>query len=636
MTDAIVEFASCRTIRISADNGETFSLRTQDWPPMVPGDRVSARVGMYKGRRTLRPSSLSVAPCKTSQAVLQYSRANVRRLKSLTLVPVSFELSGQIDHSSISLAELERGQYVLATLSRTAARSKSGTVWTVKSIDRMLGSSCEVAAAVALSRFGIQERWTDEVSPEIAGMSDQMPQSELNNRRDLRGLPFITIDPAAAKDHDDAVFCERLKSGGYRLWVAIADVAHYVKPATALDSAARARGASIYFPCNSVPMLPPKLSSQICSLAPGVDKPVIACEMAVNLAGEVVNYEFCEGTIRSRARLNYAEADDPTQFGRRSSEIARNLRCLSELNQVFLSSRNARGALSLDLPEASFQFDGTDQLEAVTKSESLQSYSMIEEAMLAANTCAAKLLSRHYPQAAMYRIHENPSEADLYQINELLNGLGVPLKLEPSATAADYQAVSERLKERFPTICPVFQVHLLRSLATAVYSENVQPHFALNYRTYTHFTSPIRRYPDLIVHRLIKDFLHGKKRRPNATELSAVARQSSRTERRAEKCSREAASWLKAEFMEKLIGNAYDGVITDIRKFGIFVQLGSPYVDGLVPVCELGDDEYFKYDKDWRRLVGANSGRSYSIGQKLRVRVADADREMGFINFELA
>lgn len=601
---------------------------------MVPGDRVSGRVGFYKGKRNLRPTTLSISPRKTCQIVLQSNHSKVRSVRSQTLIPVSFELSGQIEHSN-QFPQLEHGQYVLATLSRTATRSRSNKVWSVKSVDRILAGACEVAASVALSRFGIRDHWSDQINREIAGISQQQSQLELNDRRDLRKLPFITIDPASARDHDDAVHCEKLESGEFRLWVAIADVAHYVKPATALDSVARIRGASIYFPCMSVPMLPGELSNRICSLVPGVDKLVLACEMVVNPEGKVVEYEFCEAIIRSQARLSYAEVDDPKQLGTWSNDVVNNLRCLTELNQVFLSARKSRGALSLDLPEASFRFDAADQVEAVTKTQSRQSHSIIEEAMLAANTCAAKLLSEHYSQAAMYRIHENPSQSDLYQINELLSGLGIRQKLESSATVADYQIMSENLKESFPKIHPVFQIHILRSLATAVYSENMQPHFALNYCAYTHFTSPIRRYPDLIVHRLIKKLLNSVNRETDPNELSAVAIQSSSTERRAESCSREADSWLKAEYMEKFIGDTFDGVISDIRNFGVFVRLDSPYVDGMIPVSELGS-EYFEFDENWRRLTGSVTGRSYGIGHRLRVRVVDADRESGFINFEPA
>lgn len=632
VTGAIVEFVSSRTVRIFTDAGERFSLRTQDCPVMVPGDRVSGRIGRYKGIRNLKPSSLSIAPCKSCQVVLQSNRTNLRGTASQTLVPVSFELSGHIE-SANKVPQLGHGQYVLATLSRTKTRSPSSTVWTVTNVDRILNGACEVAASVALSRFGVRDLWFDQVKSETTAMIEQSSRFELNSRRDLRHLPFVTIDPASARDHDDAIFCEKLQSGDHRLWVAIADVAHYVKPASALDSTAKFRGASIYFPCMSVPMLPPELSNQICSLKPDVDRLVVACEMVVNPDGIVVFYEFCEGIIRSRARMNYAEIDDANAKDTWSPDVVDNLRCLSELNQVFLSARNTRGALSLDLPETSFQFDDDEQVDAIVKAQSRQSHSMIEEAMLAANTCAAQFISEHYPKAAMYRIHENPSRSDLDQLNELLDGLGVSSKMDTSATVADYQTISERLKERFPTIYPVYQAHILRSLATAVYSEKMQPHFALNYRRYTHFTSPIRRYPDLIVHRLIKDVLNSTKRQPDQIELSALAKQSSRTERRAESCAREAESWLKAEFMEQYIGDRFDGIIADIRKFGVFVRLNSPYVDGMVPVSELGN-EYFEYDESWRRLTGSVTGRSFRIGQKLQVKVVDVNRELGFINFE--
>ena len=626
-----VEYLNFRTARIRTDDGERYTLPAEHSPVLMPGDRVSDRIVKSQGRAKFNPFTVNIEPCEDFQVVLQIDRRMVggRNVESYTVI--GFNVSGIIECPA-DMPECENGKCMIATLSRQRLRTPEGMVWKVISIDRMLNGSMEVACAVALTRFGIRDHFSPALVKELDSVSDSF---DLDGRRDLRDLPFVTIDPASAKDHDDAVLCERSESGEFHLRVAIADVSHYVQPSTELDSVAQQRGASIYLPGWTVSMLPSELSNNLCSLKSEEDRLALVCDMFVSARGQVTAYEFYEAVIRSHAALSYEDVDAVNQTGRWSKEVVNNINHQFEVYKAFVLARESRGALSLELPEAKLKFDANGAVESVSKSVRLLSYGLIEEAMLAANTCAAKFLAKHYPAAAMYRIHENPTLEDLHEINSLLNYFGLDYEFSPESTVADYQHVVNILNKHHAGVSTALQLHLLRSLSTAVYSPESRPHFALNYPQYTHFTSPIRRYPDLVVHRLIKQVLRGKKHSPEIAELTRVAQLSSHRERRADRCAREAEQWLKAEFMKAYIGEEFKGIIVDTRKFGIFVQLDSPYIDGMVPVYELGD-EYFHYNDLARILVGSVSDRVFEIGQNLHIKVQSADPPLGHVNFELA
>ncbi len=607
-------------------------LPAVDCPVLLPGDRVSDAHGLHKELIQFSPESLSVESLGVCQVVLRV-RHRMSRLTP-TLEPIGLFVPGRVETSE-KLQSIAHNQYVIATLKRQPTRPRRGVVWELSSIDQILDNRCDVAAAVALTRFGIRKNWPKRMKTDLDDVALICTESEVANRKDLRDLAFVTIDPGDAKDHDDAVYCERSEHDGYRLWVAIADVAHYVKPGTLLDAEALKRGASIYFPCQSVPMLPPELSSEACSLKPDLDRLALVCEMAVSANGTVDSYRFYEAVIRSRARLNYEEVANSGINGTRTDEVSNNIQRLFELHEILLVARNARGALNLDIPAPSINFDSSGAVVDVSKDQKFLSHSLIEEAMLAANTCAANFIAEHYPDAGMYRVHGSPKEANLQFINQMLSDIGVRHKLTSESTLVHYQIVSDQLRKRSPTMYSAFQIHLLRSLEMAIYSSKNSSHFALNYSEYTHFTSPIRRYPDLVVHRMIKRVLNNTGDNPEESVLTSVAEQSSRTERRAESCARDAESWLKAELMKSRVGERFDAVVTDCRRFGVFVQLDSPYVDGMIHVSDLGR-EYFTYEESSRNLVSDRTGRRFSIGDSLKVRVAGADPELGHVNFELA
>lgn len=631
-TRATVEYASLRQIWLRKDDGELLKLSAVDCPVLLPGDRVSDSHGLHKELIQFSPESLSVESRGVCQVVLRVSH-KVSRLKS-TLEPIGLFVPGRVETSE-KLQSIDHGQYVVGTLKRQPKRSRRGIVWELSSIDQFLDNQCDVVAAVALTRFGIRENWPKRLKTELDDVALVCTDSEVANRKDLRDLAFVTIDPGDARDHDDAVYCERSEHDGYRLWVAIADVAHYVKPGTLLDTEALKRGTSIYFPCRNVPMLPPELSSEACSLKPDLDRLVLVCEMAVDANGTVDSYKFYEAVIRSRARLTYEEVGNSGINGTRTDEVLNNVQRLFELHEKLMVARKARGALNLDIPAPSIDFDASGAVADVSKDQKFISHSLVEEAMLAANTCAASFIAENYPDAGMYRVHGPPKEPNLQFINQMLSDSGLSHKLTTESTLVHYQIVSEQFRKQSPALYSAFQIHLLRSLEMAIYSPKNSSHFALNYPEYTHFTSPIRRYPDLVVHRMIKHVLNDTEANPEESVLKSVAEQSSRTERRAESCARDAESWLKAELMKSRIGERFDAVVTDCRRFGVFVQLDSPYVDGMIHVSNLGN-EYFTYEESSRNLVSDRTGRRFSIGDSLKVRVAGADPELGHVNFELA
>ncbi len=631
-TCATVEYASIRQIWLRKDDGELLKFSAMDCPVLLPGDRVSGSHGLHKELIQISPESLSVESRGVCQVVLRVRHKMSRLTHSLE--PIGLFVPGRVETSE-NLQAIDHGQYVVATLKQRPTRPRRGVVWELSSIDQILDNQCDVAAAVALTRFGIRENWPKRMKTDLDDVALVCTESEVVNRRDLRDLAFVTIDPVEARDHDDAVYCERTEHDGYRLWVAIADVAHYVKPGTLLDAEALKRGASIYFPCQSVPMLPPELSSEACSLKPDLDRLALVCEMAVSANGTVDSYQFYEAVIRSRARLTYEEVGNSAINGTRTDEVSNSIQRLFDLHETFMEARKARGALNLDIPALSINFDSSGAVADVSKDQKYLSHSLIEEAMLAANTCAANFIAAHYSDAGLYRVHGPPKESNLQFINQMLSDSGLRNKLTSESTLVHYQVVTEQFRKQSPTLYSAFQIHLLRSLEMAIYSSRISSHFALNYPEYTHFTSPIRRYPDLVVHRMIKRVLNDTGDNPEEPVLTSVAEQSSRTERRAESCARDAESWLKAELMKSRVGERFDAVVTDCRRFGVFVQLDSPFVDGMIHVSDLGH-EYFTYEESSRNLVSDRTGKRFSIGDSLKVRVAGADPELGHVNFELA
>ncbi len=548
-----------------------------------------------------------------------------------------------------------------------------------------------VDVEITIRKFHLPHHFPAAVLEEAQGIPAFIPATELRRRRDFRNLPIITIDGETARDFDDAVTVSRLENGNFELQVHIADVAQYVTSGSALDQEARLRGTSVYFPDRAVPMLPLELSTDICSLRPQVERLVLSCVMEIDHQGGIVAYQLSEGVIRSAERMTYTavnavlEGDAPLR--QRYAALLPTFELMRDLALILNRKRRRRGSIDFDLPEPVIEFDEFGLMKSIMRSERNVAHRLIEEFMLAANECVAQHLeSRHI--ASLYRIHEKPDAKRVYEFEVIAATFGyslgvgalpihrVQLRTDRRAargtgrpartievpkdvhiTPGMYQKLTDKIagkpEER------ILSYLMLRSLKQARYSEENLGHFALAARSYTHFTSPIRRYPDLIVHRILKEVLrqyghessewqeaatrarvplpysplHTRPHSPRHTpmdgpisieELHDIAEESSQAERRADDAERELLEWKKVKFMQERIGEDFDGLITSVTKFGFFVELTDLFVEGLVPLNSLSDD-YYTYHDNTRQIIGQRWRKTYSLGQRIRVLVDRVD-----------
>ncbi|HET9664664.1 MAG TPA: ribonuclease R, partial [Burkholderiales bacterium] len=445
---------------------------------------------------------------------------------------------------------------------------------------------------------------------------------------------LVTIDGETAKDFDDAVYCEPSAAGGFRLIVAIADVSHYVRHDDALDHEALGRGNSVYFPRRVIPMLPEKLSNGLCSLNPDVERLCVACDMQIDAHGEILSYRFAPALMRSHARLTYTLVgqilDEPRgSVARNHRTLVPHLLELQKLHQLLAKARERRGAIDFETIETAMIFDDQGKIERIVPVKRNEAHRLIEECMLAANVCASDFL-RQSGQPMLYRIHEGPTPEKLQALREFLKGFGLNLTGGDEPHARDYAKLLARVRDR--PDAQLLQTVMLRSLQQAVYSPDNVGHFGLAYESYTHFTSPIRRYPDLLVHRAIKAVLARKRYEPgNWHELGAHC---SMTERRADEATRDVAAWLKCYYMQDKIGESFEGSISGVTAFGAFIALDDVYVEGLVHISDLGRD-YFHYDAGKHQLMGERTKKRYRLGDRLRVKVARVDLDTTKIDFVL-
>ncbi|OQS39365.1 ribonuclease R [Chromobacterium haemolyticum] len=447
------------------------------------------------------------------------------------------------------------------------------------------------------------------------------------DRVDLRDLPLVTIDGETARDFDDAVYAEK-QGKGFRLIVAIADVSFYVEPGDALDQEALNRGTSVYFPRRVIPMLPEALSNGICSLNPDVERMCMVCDMQINAKGVVKRYQFYPAVMLSKARLTYNQVWEWIQKGS-DSPVLPQIQTLYSLFKVLLAARSQRGAIEFDSVETQMVFNDAGKIERIVPVVRNDAHRLIEECMLAANVCAADFLEKN-GHKALYRVHEGPTEEKLENLRNYLRLVGLSLGGGEKPTAKDYAKLAEQIHGR--PDAPVLQTMLLRSMQQAVYTPDNNGHFGLAYEAYAHFTSPIRRYPDLLVHRSIKAVLKGGKYKPGKWAQLGV--HCSMTERRADDASRDVESWLKTYYMRDKVGEIFKGKICVVTSFGVFVLLDDVYVEGLVHISELGKD-YFHFKKDVQAIVGEKSGMQYRLGDTLTVKVMSANLESAQVDFAL-
>ncbi len=528
-------------------------------------------------------------------------------------------------------------------------------------ISQVLGDRREpgMETEIAIRNNDIPHEWPTAVLTETDAIEPEVRAADKKARQDLRDRFFVTIDGEDAQDFDDAVYCERKSAGGWRLYVAIADVAHYVNTDSQLDKEAFQRGNSVYFPRYVVPMLPEKLSNGLCSLKPGVDRLCMVCEMTISERGKLSGYSFYEGVIHSHARLTYTsvaallehKGKPPAQTNLPDNvdvaDLWPHLEVLHELYLQLLARRAERGAIEFETTETSFVFNkegGVDSIEPVVRNEA---HRLIEECMLAANVATARFLAKHKLRG-LYRVHEGPSPEKLQNLREFLAEYGLNIGGGDLPQPADYQAVISLTKDFSNS--HALQTVLLRSLSQAVYQAENQGHFGLNYAAYAHFTSPIRRYPDLLNHRAIKSVIHskmpsvhverfgGKPRKLRfdyeSDEVLMIGDHCSMTERRADAAVYEVIDVLKCRYVENRIGESLDAVITAVTGFGFFVELNGLFVEGLVHVSTLVSD-YYNYDAGQHALVGERSGQSYRIGDPVQVQIARVSVDERKIDCEL-
>jgi ribonuclease R len=491
---------------------------------------------------------------------------------------------------------------------------------------------------IALRKHDLPHRFPPEVQKLSAKFPSEVQKRELKKREDLRHLPLVTIDGETARDFDDAVYCERDSNGngkGYRLFVAIADVSHYVTLGDALDKEAFNRGNSVYFPRRVIPMLPEALSNGLCSLNPQVDRLCVVCEIRIDGTGNFEDYRFSPAVMHSHARLTYTKVaamlenprgEDAAEY----TSILPHIQLLYKLFKVLLKARKKRGAIDFETVETQMVFNDQGKIERIVPLQRNDAHRIIEECMLAANVCASDFLQKHQ-QPTLYRIHEGPTPEKLAALRDFLKEFGVQLGGGSEPSAKDYARTLSKIKDR--PDAQLLQTVMLRSLSQAVYSPDNVGHFGLAYESYTHFTSPIRRYPDLLVHRAIKAVLNEKVYSPgNWHELGVHC---SQTERRADDASRDVETWLKCYYMQDKIGECFDGVVSAVVAFGLFVSLDAIYVEGLIHISELPSD-YFHFDAAKHMLLGERTGRRYRLGDRVRVKLVRVDLEASKIDFVLA
>lgn len=475
-------------------------------------------------------------------------------------------------------------------------------------------------------------------SPELETLSTKFPKNvlkkELAGRKDICHLPLVTIDGETARDFDDAVFCEK-EDKGYRLYVAIADVSHYVKPHDVIDEEALNRGNSVYFPRRVIPMLPEVLSNELCSLNPDKKRLCMVCEIQFEANGDILDYSFYPAVMCSHARLTYAKvaamlADPKGAEAKEHATLLPHLQLIYKLFKALLKARKKRGAIDFETIETQMFFNEHGKIEKIEPVQRTEAHRLIEECMLAANVCAADFLQKH-GQTTLYRIHEDPTPEKVVTLRNFLKEFGIQLGGKTKPSAKDYAQTLLKIYGR--PDAQLLQTVMLRSLQQAVYSPDITGHFGLAYESYTHFTSPIRRYPDLLVHRAIKAVLAGETYQPG--DWQELGKHCSMTERRADDATRDVESWLKCFYMQDKIGECFDGVISSVTGFGLFVALDNVYVEGLVHISELPSD-YFHFDATKHSLLGERSGKQYRLGDRLRVKLVRVDLETSKIDFVLA
>ena len=527
--------------------------------------------------------------------------------------------------------------WVIARVVKFPAEGRAG----LARVERVLDPEKPVTLATeaAIAKLGLPRDFSPAAVRDAEAQGNHVDPREAARRLDLRGLPLVTIDGEDARDFDDAVYAEAT-SDGFRLIVAIADVSHYVREGTALDAEAQQRGTSVYFPQRVVPMLPPVLSDELCSLQPRVDRLCLAADMQITRNGNLKSATFHPAVMRSAARLTYSLAfaalfEGKPEARRQIGPLVERLLPLVDVYRVLLKARQRRGALDFDAPEPKFVINSAEQIAGIEMPRRNDAHRLIEECMVMANVATAQELAKH-KRPTLYRVHAEPDEKKLQVLTTTLRALGVGIDLPPEIQTRDLQKIAPRIKD--PAARPFIETLVVRSMMQAMYQPENIGHFGLALTHYAHFTSPIRRYPDLVVHRTIKAMLSGADpagRAYTTPELETMGQQLSEFEKRADEADRYVESYLKCVYLRDRIGQTFEGLITTVVDFGCFVQILDAAADGLLHIDNLRDDEYFK-DDALHAWVGRRTKRRLQLGSHVQVIVTAVNPVEGLIDLDLA
>lgn len=615
------------------EGGDDVFLHAKQMRSLMNGDRAAVKISGFDERRKRNEGTVIEVLERAHQRIVgRYFRESgidfvVPEDKRITQDVL---ISPDYDHSATP------GQIVLVTLLEYPTRYTQA----IGMVESVLGDyqAPGMEVTIAVNTHGLPHQWPDEVMSEAAKLGAEVLEADKQNRLDIRHLPLVTIDGEDARDFDDAVYCEPVEKG-WRLLVAIADVSHYVPVDTAMDREAEQRGTSVYFPGEVIPMLPESLSNGLCSLNQQVDRLCMLCEMHIGPAGALKSAQFHEAVMHSHARLTYNQVaamlfEKEPEIAPEHQSLIPHLEHLKQVYQALLKARKRRGAIDFETTEVRFRFNPERKIEAVLPLVRNEAHRLIEECMVIANVSAAQYLKRH-KRPALYRNHEGANPDKLPELQQFLGRFGVSMKGE-SASPKQYAEVLQQITD-WPEF-EMIQTVMLRSLMQASYSpEKKIGHFGLALNDYAHYTSPIRRYPDLLVHRAIRAQLRGEDPKQYAysqKRMEALGEQCSRFERRADDATRDAADWLKCEFMQSHIGQQYEGIVTAVTSFGLFVQIRDLMIDGLVHVTSL-EREYYVFDPIGHRLIGEQTGRVYRLGDVVDIQVMRVNIEDRKIDFEL-
>ena len=649
---------------VQCDNGEPdLYLSPQEMRTVLHRDRVRARIVRFD--RKGRPEGRVVDILERRKTPI------IGRLlheSGIWLVAPEDKRYGQdIMIPKNAIANAVAGQVVAIELTETPSMYSQP----VGRVTEVLGDIDDpgMEIEIAVRKYEVPHRFSAETLAQAAALPDKLRAADLKHRIDLRDVPLVTIDGEDARDFDDAVYCEPHSSGrgknaikGWRLLVAIADVSHYVKPGEPLDDDAYERATSVYFPRRVIPMLPEKLSNGLCSLNPDVDRLSMVCDMLVGEGGVVSAYQFYPAVISSHARLTYTEvaaalANSRGPEATKRRELMPHLLDLHEVYRALLKARAVRGAVDFETTETQIICDENGRIDKIVPRVRTDAHRLIEEAMLAANVCAADFIAGA-EHASLYRVHEGPTPEKRVTLQNYLKALGLGLAVSDDPKPGEFQAIAAATKDR----PDAQQIHtmLLRSMQQAIYTPANSGHFGLAYEAYTHFTSPIRRYPDLLVHRVIKAVLQSRRYHLDTGDLAKAppiklrkgakppakaptaemahweqaGAHCSANERRADEASRDVEAWLKCRFMREHLGEEYSGTVSAVTSFGLFVTLDALYVEGLVHITELGG-EYYRFDEARQELRGERTGLRYSVGARVRVQVSRVDLDGRRIDFRM-